>query len=81
MVRVEPDFAQQGEMTLYVKSKEFANLPEVVSSGYNFSQATGRVDTREQGREIRLKFVSNTAGGHYEAGRILIHTEAGDVRS
>jgi len=81
LVRVEPDFVQKGDMTLYVVGKEFANSPDVVSQGYNFTSETERIDMREQRREIRLRFVSNTIGGHYEAGRILLHIEPGDVRS
>jgi hypothetical protein len=81
LVRVEPDFIQEGEMALYVVGKEFANSPDVVSQAYNFTSETERIDMREQRREIRLRFVSNTIGGHYEAGRILLHIEPGDVRS
>jgi hypothetical protein len=81
LVRVEPDFIQEGDMALYVVGKEFANSPDVVSQAYNFTSETERIDMREQRREIRLRFVSNTIGGHYEAGRILLHIEPGDVRS
>ena len=80
LIRVEPDFVQEGEMTCYVTGKEFANAPELVSSGYNFTSDTERIDMREQRREIRLKFESNTVGGHYEMGRVILHTEPGDVR-
>ena len=81
MVRIEPDFIQDGEMTVYITGKEFANIDAVSSPGYNFTSETGKIDTRDQAREIRLKFVSNTQGGHYEMGRVILHLEAGDVRS
>ena len=81
IVRVEPDFLQEGEMTMYVLGKEFANIAETSSVGYNFTSDTGRVDTRYQAREIRLKFESNTVGGHYEMGRVILHLEPGDIRS
>jgi hypothetical protein len=66
---------------LQVIGKEFANAPELVSLGYNFTGETQRIDLREQRREIKLKFTSNVAGGHYEMGRVLLHLEPGDVRS
>jgi hypothetical protein len=81
LVRVEPDFLQTGEVCLQVIGKEFANAPELVSLGYNFTGETQRIDLREQRREIKLKFTSNVAGGHYEMGRVLLHLEPGDVRS
>lgn len=81
IVRVEPDFIQGGTMSVYVTGRELANSPEVTSLCYNFTNETPKVDMREQRREIRLKFVSNEVGGHYEMGRVIIHTEAGDVRS
>lgn len=81
LARVEPDFIQTGDMTLEVIGKEFANSPMTVSSGYNFTSTTERIDMREQCREIRLRFTSNTVGGHYEMGRIILHTAPGDVRN
>lgn len=81
LIRVEPDFIQQGEMTLFVRGKEFANSPDKESIGYNFTSETERIDMREQRREITLKFVSNTVGGHYEIGRTILHMEPGDVRN
>jgi hypothetical protein len=80
-IRVEPDFLQEGEMSMYVTGKEFANAPETVSSGYNFTSETERIDMREQRREIRLKFESNVVGGHYEMGRVILHIQPGDVRN
>jgi hypothetical protein len=81
LVRIEPDFLQDGEMTVEVLGKEFANAPETVSLPYNFDNTTERIDMREQRREIRLKFSSNTVGGNYEMGHPILHLEPGDVRS
>jgi hypothetical protein len=36
---------------------------------------------REQRRELRLKFESNTYNGDYYMGKILISAEMGDERS
>jgi hypothetical protein len=81
LTRVEPDFVQTGDMTLQVIGNEFAqdNDPKVTS--YTFGATATKVDTREQRRMIRLKFISNTVGGFFEMGRPLLHVEPGDIRS
>ena len=81
LVRIEPDFLQDGEMDVTILGKEFANAPEVSSEPLTFDASTVKIDMRAQQREIRLKFSSNTVGGHYEMGRVILHTEPGDVRS
>jgi hypothetical protein len=78
--RVEPDFVQSGDMELYVTGRSFAQSNDVTSSAYTFSPTTGKVDMREQRRELRLKFVSNVAGGNYQVGKILLDADLGDVR-
>jgi hypothetical protein len=78
--RVEPDFIQSGDMDLYVTGKSFAQSTDVTSSAYTFSPSTGKVDMREQRRELRLKFVSNVTGGNYQVGKILLDADFGDVR-
>jgi hypothetical protein len=35
---------------------------------------------REQRREMRLKFESNTVRGDYEAGQVLLSADVGDER-
>jgi hypothetical protein len=81
IVRVEPDFVQEGEMAMTILGKEFANIAETSSIGYNFTTDTGKIDTRDMVREVKIKFESNTVGGHYEMGRVILHLEPGDVRS
>ena len=81
LVRVEPDFVISGEMTMEVLGKEFANSPETTSGPYTFDSTTTKIDLRVQERHLRLKFTSNTSNGNYEAGRVLLHTEPGDIRS
>lgn len=81
LTRVEPDFLQEGEMTLQIISEEAANAPEELSSGYNFTSETERIDMRIQARGFRLRFTSNEVGGHYEMGRVILHTELGDNRT
>lgn len=81
LIRVEPDFVMSGDMTVQVVSREFAQQDDTVSEPFTFNQDTGKIDMRKQGRQIRLKFTSNTLNGNFEMGRVILHTEPGDVRS
>jgi len=36
---------------------------------------------REQRREMRIRFESNTYGGNYQMGKVLLSCEIGDERS
>jgi len=78
--RVEPDFVQSGDMELYVTGRPFAQSSDVTSSAYTFGPNTNKIDMREQRRELRLKFVSNVAGGNYQLGRVILDADTGDVR-
>ena len=78
--RVEPDFIQSGEMNLYVTGRPFAQSQDVTSGPYVFDQDTGKIDMREQRRELRLKFESNVVGGDYQLGYLLLSADIGDVR-
>jgi hypothetical protein len=78
--RVEPDFVQSGDMEIYVPGRSFAQSNDVTTGPYVFSPDTGKVDMREQRRELRLKFVSNVAGGDYQVGKVILDADLGDVR-
>ena len=79
--RIEPDFIQAGNMTVRVTGKGYANDDDIVSDPYTFDETTLKIDMREQRRELRLKFESNTENGNYQMGKLLISVEGGDVRS
>lgn len=81
LVRVEPDFLQSGDLRLSVLSQEFARGATTTAGTFVFTDTDERIDMRIQARHIQLKIESNSLGGYYEAGRILIHTELGDVRN
>jgi len=81
LIRIEPDFVMTGDMTVQVVSREFAQQPDTVSEPFTFDSNTGKIDMRKQGRQIRLRFTSNTLNGNFEMGRVILHTEPGDVRS
>ena len=78
--RVEPDFNQTGDMNLYITGKSYAKSEDDTSEPYVFSPETIKIDMREQRREMRMKFESNTVRGDYEAGQILISADIGDER-
>ncbi len=78
--RVEPDFIQAGEMEMYITGRPFAQSTDVTTGPYLFDPDTGKIDLREQRRELRLKFVSNVQGGNYQLGVLLLSADFGDVR-
>jgi hypothetical protein len=78
--RIEPDFVQEGDMTVVVTGQGYADDTVVDSDPYVFSPGTLKIDMREQRREMRLRFESNTAGGTYQTGRVLLSVTTGDVR-
>lgn len=79
--RVEPDFVQSGEMNLYVTGKGYADDVDITTGPYTFTSDTLKIDMREQRREMRLRFESNTFDGNYETGNILLSADIGDERS
>jgi hypothetical protein len=78
--RIEPDFVQSGTMSVQIVGRPFAQKDDVVSDPYYFEPDTGKVDMREQRRELRLRFTSNVAGGDYQMGKVLLSAELGDTR-
>ena len=78
--RVEPDFLQSGNMEIYITGRPYAQEEDQTSQAYVFTPTTGKIDMREQRRECRLKAVSNTIGGNYQLGRLLLSANFGDVR-
>lgn len=80
VVRVEPDFVQTGEMSVVVRGSNYANGPVIDSAAFTFDPTVTKVDLHEQRREVTLKFESNTVGGFYEMGKVLLTLDRGDVR-
>lgn len=78
--RVEPDFILSGEMSLFVVGRPYAQEDDYTSQAYTFDANTGKIDMKEQRRELRLRFVSNTQAGDYQVGKVLLNADAGDVR-
>lgn len=78
--RIEPDFVQVGDMYVVVTGKSYADDVDDPSDPYEFSPSTLKVDMKEQRREMRLRFGSNTQNGDYFMGRVLLSLDTGDVR-
>jgi hypothetical protein len=78
--RIEPDFLQSGEMNVVVTGRPFAQGEDKESDPYVFGPNTGKIDMREQRRELRLRFTSDVAGGNYQLGKLVLNAEIGDVR-
>jgi len=82
--RIEPNFLQSGEMSMTILGRKFASgsmqLDEQDSGPYFFNPDTGKIDLRVEHRLIQLKFESNTLGGNFEMGKLLITAEYGDER-
>lgn len=78
--RIEPDFVQTGEMSVIVTGRPFAQGEDKASEPYIFGPNIGKIDMREQRRELRLKFTSDVAGGNYQLGKLLLNAEIGDAR-
>jgi len=78
--RVEPDLVLEGNMTLYITGRPYAQSDDAQSTPFVFDSTTNKIDMKEQRRELRLKFVSNEAGGDYQLGRVLLNADFGDTR-
>jgi len=78
--RVEPDFVQSEQMYLVVTGKGYADDVDNPSDPYYFDPDTLKVDMREQRREMRMRFGSNTFNGNYYMGKVLLSLDTGDVR-
>jgi hypothetical protein len=83
--RIEPDFAQEGEMTVTVNNRMFAsdtlaNGRLIQSGPYPFTPDTPKIDDiSSQGRLASYLFTSNVSGGNYQGGETLLDYEVGDV--
>ena len=68
-------------MTVTVTGQGYADDVVINSAAFPFTATTLKIDMREQRREMRLRFESNTANGDYQMGRVILSLSTGDVRS
>jgi hypothetical protein len=78
--RIEPNFVQDGPISMTILGRKFAGSEPEVSGPFEFFQDTGKIDLRVEHRLIKLKFESNSINGNYEMGRNMITAEFGDER-
>jgi hypothetical protein len=67
-------------MYLIVTGKGYADDIDRSSDPYYFDPTTLKVDMREQRREMRMRFGSNTYNGNYYMGKVLLSLDTGDIR-
>lgn len=82
---IEPDFVQSGDMTVRITGRINARSPEINGPIMTFpDQATTPeqqpVFFKEQRRELRFRFESNTIGGDYQMGQVIVHLQPSDGR-
>ena len=82
---IEPDFVQSGDMSVQITGRINARSPEVTSEVRFFPAVANTPEEqvvffKEQRRELRFKFVSNTVGGDYQMGEVIAHIESTDHR-
>ena len=85
ITRIEPDFVQNGPMTVQVTGRANARAPEVYSSLFTFVDPSKIVEPqqqivmlKEQRRELRVRFESDAVYGNYQMGQIIGHISTGD---
>ena len=85
ITRIEPDFVQNGPMTVQVTGRANARAPEVYSSIFTFVDPNNITEPqqqivmlKEQRRELRVRFESNAVYGNYQMGQIIGHVSTGD---
>jgi hypothetical protein len=67
-------------MTLRVNGRSYAQSDDVMSNEYPMTPDTKFVDLREQRREMSLLFRSDEIDADFQAGRLQVTAEPGDVR-
>ena len=81
IVRIEPDFNQVGLLQLDVIGRSFAQDTDTVVKSYQLDSAKSFQNMGDQARIMKLKVTSNSTGGSFEMGQVLVKIEPGDERS
>lgn len=82
---IEPDFVQVGDMSVNITGRINARAPEIpgpirVFPAVPQESYQQQVFFKEQRREMRFRFESNTVNGNYQMGQVLGHVDTGDGR-
>lgn len=83
ITRIEPDFVQSGDMQVCIVGRANARSPEVTGTPVTFPDDATQpyeqiVMLKEQRRELRARFTSNTVGGDYQMGQVIAYIGDGD---
>jgi hypothetical protein len=83
VVMIEPDFIQQGPMTVQLFGKANARANDVGGPIMEFpdeptTPEEAVVFFKEQRRQLRFRFGSDVVGGYYQMGRVLAQVQPGD---
>lgn len=83
VLMLEPDFVQSGDMTVQVRGRANARAPEVNGESKTIVQTPQTpqeqiIYFKDQRRELRFYFESNTIGGDYQMGLVLAHLQPAD---
>lgn len=86
VLMIEPDFVQSGDMTVQVKGRSNARAPDVTGDAMTFPDTATTTNEqvvflKEQRRQLRFRFESNTLGGDYQMGTPVAHIRPGDGTS
>ena len=78
--RIEPDIRQVGAMTAQLRGAAHAQSTDELGDVLAMPAGAATVDLRGQQRLPRLRFASNTQGGDYHFGRMILRLAKGDAR-
>jgi len=83
VLMLEPDFVQDGDMTVQVTGRANARAPEVSTEPHTIYATPPTpqdqvVYFKTQRRQLRFRFESNVIGGDYQMGLVLAHLQPGD---
>lgn len=80
---VEPDFEQQGELSLTIVGNANARSAARESNTVTFPAPPAEtgdqiVKLKDTHRQLRFRFESNTPGGDYQMGKVIAHVQPAD---
>lgn len=81
LVRMEPDFNQVGNLTVRVEGRSYPTDDPSVLNEYVITPKQAFQDMRDQERLLRITIESNSLGGYFEQGQVMVTVEPGDERS
>ena len=75
-----PDIKMQGNMTVTVNVREFAQSPQILSQSFTMTPVTTKIDPMMIGRERQYTFTSNVLNGDFLMGKLYEEVKASTPR-